>query len=158
MPTQVDKEVCFSHDAPANMSKVLSQELFQSMVTGETMSVPVKCKAAVNGSWCVPVMMASNKRLDYNDEEGQISRRVVTFEFSNFVAKKDPQLERRMCSELPSLVAKSVGMYLQKARDFGDQVCAGRWGGGGRGRRKGGRGWGGGGEREGEGERGWFKG
>ena len=120
---QIDSELCVGNDLPANMSKVLQQELFQSMVTGETVAVPRKNKPALSVVWTVPLLLASNKSLDYSNDEGQISRRVVIFEFPKYIAEKDPELMRRIREEeVPALIAKSASLYLQHVRDFGRQV------------------------------------
>jgi len=119
-----NKEVMLISDCGEHFSKSLDQTLFQKMVSGETINVPQKGMNAIDIKWNVPIMIASNFYLDYKDSSQQISRRVVTFNFKNFIAKPDPNLEANILDEeLSNIVWKSINTYLDvieesKGKDF----------------------------------------
>jgi phage/plasmid-associated DNA primase len=111
-----DREVLFVRDAPQCMQKVLPQELFQKMVAGEGVQVSVKHGSAFPVVWKVPIIMASNHMLDYNDEAGQVSRRVVPFPFDNILSASevDEDLDARiMTEELADVIARCLSLYLE---------------------------------------------
>ena len=119
-----NKEVMLISDCGEHFSKSLDQTLFQKMVSGETINVPQKGMNAIDIKWNVPIMIASNFYLDYKDSSQQISRRVVTFNFKNFIAQPDPNLEANILNEeLSNIVWKSINTYLDiieeaKGKDF----------------------------------------
>ena len=110
-----DKELIMITDAPVHMSKVLPQELFQKMVTGESVQVAAKYgSASTVGCWRVPMIVASNTMFDYKDTKGQSTRRVVPFKFSRRLKANevDGSLQHRIVGEeLPNVVARSLGAY-----------------------------------------------
>ena len=63
------------------------------MVSGEVLNIPTKSAGAVNKQWTVPMMMASNYYFQYKDSSQQVSRRIATFAFLNFIEKPNPRLE-----------------------------------------------------------------
>lgn len=81
-----DKELILIRDAPKTLSVVLPQEHFQKMISGEAIQISVKFKTAFASDWTVPMIGASNHPLDYNDNQGQISRRVVMFKFEKMLS------------------------------------------------------------------------
>jgi hypothetical protein len=99
-------------DMPHAMSKVLTQELFQTMVCGEKTAVPVKGLQKVDNRWLVPMIMASNMMPDYKDTNGQISRRIAAFMFEKPVRPRDPTLPGRIEKEQPAIIARAVRAYL----------------------------------------------
>ena len=108
-----NKYVLFGRDLPREMSKVLAQELLQSMVTGEAVSVPRKGLLAENvQKWQVPFMFGSNHMP--GDNGGQVSRRVAAFLFNNPITSPDETLMKRiMENELPSLMRQFLETYLR---------------------------------------------
>ena len=117
-----DKEVVMIKDAPEKMSEVLSQEILQKMVTGETIHISVKHRPAFDVTWKAPILAASNHPFDYKDNQGQMSRRVVIFRFDSPLASSmaDTTLESRILStELPNLVARSLSAYFGLVRSLG---------------------------------------
>ncbi len=105
------KDVVLADDLPKKLSKVLPQELFQSMVTGGELSSAVKNGAPVFRDWNVPVLFAGNYLPDYHDL-GQVSRRVFVANFENNVYTQNPALEGLIVeSELEAVVYKSLLRY-----------------------------------------------
>ena len=109
-----NKEVVFITDCPAHVSRVLPQEMFQKMVSGERVQVSVKHGTAFTEVWRAPLIAASNCMFDYRDNAGQMSRRVVVFHFSRPVdaGSADAGLEDRIKNvELPNVVARCLCAY-----------------------------------------------
>jgi hypothetical protein len=97
----------------------LEQTDFQVMISGEDTSVPVKFKTAISKRWTTPGALAGNEPPNYKDSQGQISRRIVLWEFINTVKNGDPQLEKKLSYELPALLVKGNRAYLEAVNKFG---------------------------------------
>ena len=111
-----DKYVLYGRDLPRTMSKVLMQEILQSMVSGEDMCVPRKGRSAINVKWTATLLFGSNEMPDYCDTGSQISRRVAPFKFENPVEQDPTVQERIVASELPSLMRQFLEGYLDAVR------------------------------------------
>ena len=106
-----NKELVLIRDAPAKISKILSQEVFQKMVCGERINVKIKYNSPIACIWSTPLFMESDTMMDYDDGRGQISRRVVIFRFEKLLSPDsiDPTLsERIITTELPNIVARCL--------------------------------------------------
>ena len=113
-----EKYVLFGRDLPREMSKVLAQELLQSMISGEDVCVPRKGLIAENVQWQVPLLFGSNHMPDYCDNGGQVSRRVSAFLFNNPITSPDETLMGRiLVEELPSLMRQFIEAYLKMVHD-----------------------------------------
>lgn len=125
----VNKEIIVGRDLPQQMSKVLEQELLQSMVTGEGLSVPRKGQDALHlNRWSIPIVLASNHVPDYTDNAGQIYRRVVYILYKNRVANPDGSLlERIKIEELPAVIYKAVSAYLDAVKEHGRSRLFWEW-------------------------------
>ena len=109
--------VILGRDLPHGMSKKLPQDLLQSMVSGERISVPRKGRVALDVSWTAPILFASNNYPDYTDSNGQIVRRMVPFAFRQPVVAPDPTLcERIMATELPAIYDRIVKAYFDAVK------------------------------------------
>jgi hypothetical protein len=71
----------------------LNQADFQSMVSGERVSVAQKYKVAQSVDWGVPGMYAGNETMGYKDNSGSIQRRLVMFPFKYQVLPEDMDME-----------------------------------------------------------------
>lgn len=91
----------------------LEQCDFQTIISGEDTSVPIKFQTAQAKSWTTPGILAGNEPPDYKDNQGQVSRRIVLWEFINTVTNGDPQLEKKLSYELPALLVKGNRAYLE---------------------------------------------
>jgi phage/plasmid-associated DNA primase len=100
-------------DMPRHFSRVLDQQLFQSMVSGD--DVPVARKGVVGLAkvrWLAHLLIASNYPLDYNDLGGAISRRVVTIPFVKKVVARNDKLEPRIKKdELVTVLVRCLTRY-----------------------------------------------
>ena len=112
------KEVMFIRDAPMKMSQILPQEQFQKMVTGEGIQISVKHKMAYTVNWRSHILAGANKCFDYEDNAGQISRRVAIFHFTKSLDQS--QIDVNLASniikdELPIIIKKSLSTYIEYA-------------------------------------------
>jgi hypothetical protein len=106
-----DKDIIVSDDLPKNISKILPQQTFQSMVTGGKVSIAVKGGEGFTVEWRVPMIFASNYLPDYVDK-GQVSRRVLIANFERNVYDADVTLRSRIvANELPAFIYKSLFKY-----------------------------------------------
>lgn len=100
----------------------LSQSEFQSMVSGENMNIPVKNKTAKsNVLWNAPGMLCGNESAPWCDAAGSIDRRVlwILFNYSIPSGKSDMNLDKKLKSELGSIIIKCNCVYRQFADLFG---------------------------------------
>jgi hypothetical protein len=108
-----DKDLIICDDLPKNFSNVLPQTIFQTWISGGELSIAFKGGSAKTVKWEAPLLFAGNYNPDYVDK-GQISRRVLTFEFSRIVPddQKDTGLLRKISkNELDKLALKSILTY-----------------------------------------------
>ena len=101
----------------------LDQAEFQSIVTGEEVSLAVKHESPWVGRWCIPGILAGNEAPGYLDKSGSISRRIVVLDFPNRLQPEaiDPTLlTRLLASELASIIRKAAISYLKAVEDHGN--------------------------------------
>lgn len=89
----------------------LNQADFQSMVSGERVSVAQKYKVAQSVEWGVPGIYAGNEAMGYKDNSGSIQRRLVIFPFKFQVLPED------MDMELPHKLSLEVGRIMRKCNE-----------------------------------------
>ncbi len=99
----------------------LEQAEFQSMVSGEDVSIARKNQKALSKQWNVPGILAGNEVPNWRDNSGSVQRRVVTVNFSRQVAEADPHLDDKLDGELPAILCKCVKAYVEFAHRYSDQ-------------------------------------
>jgi hypothetical protein len=99
----------------------LEQAEFQSLVSGEDMSIARKNKTAQSLTWTVPGILAGNEVPNWRDNSGSVLRRLVTWNFGRQVAEADPHLDDKLDSEMAAILCKCVRAYLDHAQRFSDQ-------------------------------------
>lgn len=99
----------------------LEQTEFQSMISGEVVSVAEKFKTAKSVKWTPSSVWAGNQVPGYSDNSGSISRRLIVFEFINTVLHANTQLGKLLRSEIPLLIQKGNMAYLSAIRDYGSK-------------------------------------
>ena len=97
----------------------LPKSEFQSMVSGESMSIPRKFLEARQMVWKSPGFMVGNEMPGFADVAGSITRRMLSWEFYNVVREADPGLEHRVKSELGVFMRKVNEAYLDYAEKYG---------------------------------------
>jgi phage/plasmid-associated DNA primase len=106
-----DKDIIICDDLPKQISKVLNQATFQTMVSGGNVNIAVKGGSAFNTKFKVPMIFSSNYFLEYLDK-GQVSRRVVTARFEKMVMNPDTTLtERILSTETSAFIYKCTSYY-----------------------------------------------
>lgn len=89
----------------------IEQAEFQSMVSGEEVSVAVKHQKAFMQEWNVPLVLAGNEVPGWADSGGSIQRRLVVFEFKQPVKDGDMKLAEKLYREMPNIVRKANKAY-----------------------------------------------
>lgn len=114
-----DKYMFIAPEIKGDMS--LDQADFQSMVSGEDVSVAVKFKKPEQILWKTPGFLAGNEVPEYTDNSGSLSRRLIIWQFLKKVSHKhsDPMLNKKITHEMPLLIQKCVKGYLQAVNDWG---------------------------------------
>ena len=96
----------------------LEQAEFQSMVSGESMSISVKHQTATSVVWSVPGIMAGNEVPGWADNAGSITRRIVLFDFTRKVINGDMDLGMKLETEMAQLLKKCNKAYHWAARKY----------------------------------------
>lgn len=92
---------------------------FQSMVSGESVSVAAKFQKAFTTEWTVPVIMAGNEVPSFSDNAGSIQRRLLVFSFQKAVLNGDMRLGDKLGVELPAILVKCNRAYLDASTRWG---------------------------------------
>jgi hypothetical protein len=96
----------------------LEQAEFQSIVSGEDVSIAVKHEKAKSFEWTVPGILGGNEVPNWRDNSGSILRRVLTADFTKQVREADPTLDGKLEGELPCILQKCVRAYLEFAQKW----------------------------------------
>lgn len=99
----------------------LEQSEFQSLVSGEDMSIARKNKTAVSLTWTVPGILAGNEVPHWKDNSGSVLRRLVTWNFGRQVAEADPHLDEKLDLEMGAILCKCVRAYIEYSQKYSDQ-------------------------------------
>jgi len=95
----------------------IEQAEFQSLVSGEDMTINQKYKTAFSTQWKVPGILAGNEVPQWCDNSGSIQRRLVVFTFGKQVTHGDMKLGDKLHAEIPTLLLKCNKMYLDMVKD-----------------------------------------
>jgi phage/plasmid-associated DNA primase len=102
----------------------LTQDVLQSMISGEGISVPIKNQTATDVNFNVPGIFFGNEFGQWKDTSGSISRRFLVCRFEKCVSESssDPNLLDKIRSqELALLLRKMNCAYLDLVRVAGDR-------------------------------------
>jgi hypothetical protein len=99
----------------------LEQAEFQSIVSGEDVSVAVKNKTAVSVEWKVPGVLGGNEVPNWKDNSGSVLRRILPWNFGKQVQEADPLLDKKLDRELPKILCKCVRAYLDYSKKYSDK-------------------------------------
>lgn len=114
------KRVVLIPDVPKHMSQLLAQSDFQSMVSGDTMSIARKNRVALCESWKPQLVFASNVMLDYVDNAGSVSRRLVVFSFTELIRERNTKLKEEIIErELVTILLRCIITYRQMVESSG---------------------------------------
>ena len=99
----------------------LEQAEFQSIVSGEDVSVAIKCEKAKSIEWKTPGILGGNEVPQWKDNSGSILRRILTFNFGKQVKAADTTLEDKLELELPQILQKCVRAYLDYSQKYANK-------------------------------------
>lgn len=104
----------------------VDQAQFQSMITGEEMSIQNKFKSAIQVVWKAPGLLAGNEVANWSDNSGSISRRLILFYFTKKVKDSNPMLMAELRQELPAIMHKCCTAYLSAVAMYGSKDLWGK--------------------------------
>jgi hypothetical protein len=98
----------------------LEQAEFQSLVSGEDVSVARKNETALSLQWKTPGILGGNEVPNWKDNSGSILRRLATLNFGRQIAADvaDPHLEMKLEKEMPAILCKCLRGYLEYAHKY----------------------------------------
>lgn len=99
----------------------LEQAEFQSLVSGEDVSVACKYEKAKSVEWKTPGILGGNEVPNWKDNSGSVLRRILPWNFSKQVMDADPHLDEKLDKEIPTILLKCVRGYLDFAQKYSDQ-------------------------------------
>jgi hypothetical protein len=99
----------------------LEQAEFQSLVSGEDISLACKYKKAQSIEWKAPGILAGNEVPNWKDNSGSVLRRILPWNFGKQVMEADPYLDEKLDKELPAIHLKCIRAYLEYAQKYADQ-------------------------------------
>lgn len=99
----------------------LEQAEFQSLVSGEDISIARKNEKALSITWKTPGILAGNEVPGWKDNSGSVMRRIVTFDFGRQVQDADPKLDEKINSELPSIMIKCLLAYMEYTKKYSEK-------------------------------------
>ena len=99
----------------------LNQGDFQSMVSGEDVSVAIKHEKARSIPWTVPGFLAGNEIGRWTDAAGSMRRRILPIEFNRVIPKdrSDPMLLEHIKKGIGAMLRKMNVAYLHLAHKHG---------------------------------------
>jgi GTPase SAR1 family protein len=105
----VDKLIYVAPEIKRDFS--IEQGEFQSIVSGEKVTINVKFKQSRFEHWKAPGVLAGNECPDFIDNAGSIQRRMITVRFTQKVKNGDLQLGKKLKKEMGALIAKCNMAY-----------------------------------------------
>lgn len=97
----------------------LNQAEFQSMVTGEKMSIARKFQAAAQDIFNVPGMIAGNDMPSWMDNSGSVVRRVILVMFNEVIRKVNGEISNMLRAEVAATILKSNQAYHVMLKNYG---------------------------------------
>ena len=96
----------------------LEQAEFQSLVSGEDVSIAVKHHQAKSVEWKTPGILGGNEIPNWKDNSGSVLRRILPWNFSKQVMQADPHLDIKLEKEMPTIILKCVRGYLEYSQRY----------------------------------------
>jgi phage/plasmid-associated DNA primase len=113
----VDKMIYIAPEIKRDFS--MEQGEFQSIVSGDKVTVNIKFKQSRFETWKIPGVLAGNESPDFIDNSGSIQRRIVSVKFANKVREGDLMLGKKLKNEIPNIIQKCNKIYLEKSLKHG---------------------------------------
>ena len=108
-----NKRLILIPDMPENINGILPREQWQSMVSGDKVSIAVKNKAALaDKKWTVPMAGCTNTFPNWSDRSGSVARRLALFPWSERIEVRDAGMQKKIInSELITILVRCVVTY-----------------------------------------------
>jgi phage/plasmid-associated DNA primase len=114
-----DKRLVVVPDMPANIHKLLTASDFQSMTTGDVLSIAEKFKTAFNKRWLATMFWVGNCYPKWADIRGSIQRRSTIFKFENLITERITNLVPRIIKdELVAVMLRCITKYRARVVDM----------------------------------------
>jgi hypothetical protein len=97
----------------------IEQGEFQSIVSGDKVTINIKCKSSRFENWKIPGIMAGNESPDFVDNSGSIQRRMASVKFNYKVQEGDLMLGKKLQTEMGNILRKCNRYYLEYAEKYG---------------------------------------
>jgi hypothetical protein len=114
-----DKKIYLCYEVKNDFG--VDQGEFQSMISGEQMSIPVKFQTATSITWKSHGFLMGNEIANWVDNSGSVSRRIVIGDFAEKVTESDPQLFTKLQGEMAHFILKTNRAYLAAANLHGEK-------------------------------------
>ncbi len=111
----IGKRLVLFPDAPRDIAKALPSTTFQSMASGEKLTIAKKGKTAIHPIWTAPMMAGSNFYFNYPDDGGRFSRRCMAFPMDKTVDQVNGLLAESICAELTTVLIRCIRKYREFA-------------------------------------------
>ncbi len=99
----------------------LEQAEFQSIVSGEDVSIAIKHEKAKSIEWKTPGILGGNEVPNWKDNSGSVLRRILTWNFAKQVKDADPLLDGKLDKELPIILQKCIRAYLEYSQKYANK-------------------------------------
>lgn len=99
----------------------IEQGEFQSIITGEKVTINIKHQKSKFETWSSPGVMAGNECPDFVDNAGSIQRRLIPVRFTKKVKKGDLLLGKKMKGELANIIQKCNRAYIEYSDKYGTE-------------------------------------
>lgn len=97
----------------------IEQGEFQSIISGDKVTINIKCKSSRFENWKIPGVMAGNEAPDFVDNSGSIQRRMASIKFNNRVKDGDLLLGQKLQNEMGRIIKKCNMAYLEYSSNYG---------------------------------------
>ena len=112
-----DKLIYVCSEVKKNLT--LDQGDWQSMISGEEVSVAIKGETAVSVKWTAPGLLCGNELPNWVDASGSVVRRLVLFEFQKKVSERNTHLSKELQQNIAAFVLKINKAYIHMAELYG---------------------------------------
>jgi phage/plasmid-associated DNA primase len=94
---------------------------FLKMVSGDDLMIAVKGKTGFTYLWPSHIICVGNKLFGFEDNKGELARRIVAFMYDFKVKAEDTDLylDEKLYKELPNIIQKMCKAYLWAAQKYG---------------------------------------
>ncbi len=114
----VDKKIFIALDIDNSFK--LPQMQFQSMVSGEDVSINRKFKDPLDIVWNIPGALSGNELFGYRDNAGSLARRIIVFQFNKRITGDDLKIDvkKELDTEFPIIIQKCNLAYQWAIKNY----------------------------------------